>query len=84
MKEATPWFFVGALVVSIMQVTGVLDAWVRLLEPVTTDHAGGWRVPMAPRVTVDQRYVMAAAGLLADDHGDAAAALLRHALVLVD
>jgi len=38
MKEATPWFFVGALAVSIMQVTGVLDAWVRLLEPITT----GW------------------------------------------
>jgi hypothetical protein len=54
-----------------------------MLEPVTTDHAGGWRVPMGPRLTVDQRYVMAAAGLLADDHGDAAAALLRDALVEV-
>jgi ferrous iron transport protein B len=38
MKEATPWFFIGALAVSIMQVTGVLDMWVHLLEPLTT----GW------------------------------------------
>jgi hypothetical protein len=40
-------------------------------------------VPRGPRLTVDQRYVVAAAGLLADDHGDAAAALLRSALVPV-
>jgi uncharacterized protein (TIGR01319 family) len=52
-----------------------------MLGPVTNDHAGGWRVPRAPRLTVDQRYVMAAAGLLADDHPDAAAALLDGALV---
>ncbi|MBS1911704.1 MAG: ferrous iron transporter B [Bacteroidetes bacterium] len=38
MKEATPWFFVGALAVSVMQVTGVLDSWTKLLSPVTT----GW------------------------------------------
>jgi ferrous iron transport protein B len=38
MKEATPWFFIGALAVSIMQVTGILDMWVHLLEPLTT----GW------------------------------------------
>lgn len=37
MKEATPWFFIGALVVSIMQVTGLLDIWVNLLSPVTTN-----------------------------------------------
>lgn len=37
MKEATPWFFIGALAVSILQVTGLLDGWVRLLAPVTTD-----------------------------------------------
>lgn len=54
-----------------------------VLAPVTTDHAGGWRVPSSPRVTVDRRYVVAAAGLLADDHPDAAAALLRDALVTV-
>jgi uncharacterized protein (TIGR01319 family) len=55
-----------------------------MLEPVLSDHAGGWKVPRAPRLTVDQRYVVAAAGLLADDHADAAAALLRDALVAVD
>jgi len=38
MKEATPWFFIGALAVSIMQVTGLLDVWVNLLAPITT----GW------------------------------------------
>jgi uncharacterized protein (TIGR01319 family) len=54
-----------------------------MLAPVTTDHAGGWRVPAGPRLTVDQRYVVAAAGLLADDHADAAATLLRDALVAV-
>ena len=52
-----------------------------MLAPVTTDHAGGWKVPLGPRLTVDQRYVMAAAGLLGDDHGDAASALLAGALV---
>ena len=53
-----------------------------MLEPVTTDHAGGWRVPpQSARITVDQRYVVAAAGLLAEDHPDAAAVLLRDALV---
>jgi uncharacterized protein (TIGR01319 family) len=59
------------------------DLLAQMLAPVTTDHAGGWRVPTSPRLTVDQRYVMAAAGLLADDHGEAAAALLRGALVEV-
>ncbi len=54
-----------------------------MLAPVTSDHAGGWRVPSSPRVTVDRRYVVAAAGLLAPDHPDAAAALLRDALVAV-
>ncbi len=36
MKEATPWFFVGALVVGMLQITGLLDAWQRALMPVTT------------------------------------------------
>jgi uncharacterized protein (TIGR01319 family) len=54
-----------------------------MLEPVLTDHAGGWKLPHGPRLTVDRRYVVAAAGLLADDHGDAASALLRDALALV-
>jgi uncharacterized protein (TIGR01319 family) len=55
-----------------------LDA---MLAPVTGDHAGGWRVPASPRITVDRRYVVAAAGLLAPDHADAAVALLQRALV---
>ena len=54
-----------------------------MLEPVLTDHAGGWRVPRGPRLTVDQRYVMAAVGLLADDHPDAATTLVREALLSV-
>jgi ferrous iron transport protein B len=35
MKEATPWFFVGALAVSILQITGVLGVWQDLLSPLT-------------------------------------------------
>ena len=54
-----------------------------MLAPVLNDHAGGWRVPRSPRLTVDQRYVMAAAGLLSEDHPQAAQALLRDALVPV-
>lgn len=36
MKEAGFWFFVGALGIGIMQITGLLELWVRLLEPLTT------------------------------------------------
>lgn len=38
MKEATPWFFVGALGVGIMQITGLLNVWQNILAPFTT----GW------------------------------------------
>jgi ferrous iron transport protein B len=38
MKEATPWFFAGALVVGIMQMTGLLVMWQSLLSPITV----GW------------------------------------------
>ncbi|WP_286679134.1 ferrous iron transport protein B [Candidatus Aquicultor secundus] len=38
MKEATPWFFLGALIVSLMQVSGMLTAWQNVWEPITT----GW------------------------------------------
>jgi ferrous iron transport protein B len=38
MKEATPWFFAGALVVGIMQITGLLVVWQNLLAPLVT----GW------------------------------------------
>jgi uncharacterized protein (TIGR01319 family) len=37
---------------------------------------GGWLLPREPRVAVDREYVLAAAGLLADDHPEAAAKLL--------
>ena len=36
MKEAGFWFFVGALGIGIMQITGLLNIWVSLLEPLTT------------------------------------------------
>ena len=38
MKEATPWFFAGALGVGILQVTGLLTVWQDILNPLTT----GW------------------------------------------
>jgi hypothetical protein len=50
-----------------------------MLAPVTTDHAGGWKV--RARGSRRPRYVMAAAGLLAHDHPDAATGLLADALV---
>lgn len=37
MEEATPWFFIGALLISVMQVTGLLEGWVKLFEPITTN-----------------------------------------------
>jgi len=36
MKEAGFWFFVGALGIGIFQITGLLNIWVNLLEPITT------------------------------------------------
>jgi uncharacterized protein (TIGR01319 family) len=43
----------------------------------TGDHVeGGWLVPRAPRVVIDHDYVLAAAGLLAQDHPFAAYRLL--------
>jgi len=41
------------------------------------DTEGGWLLPRAPRTAVDRDYVLAAAGLLAAEHPDAARALLR-------
>jgi hypothetical protein len=40
------------------------------------DTAGGWVLPRDPRVVIDYAYVLAAAGLLAEDHPDAALKLL--------
>ncbi|HUW17268.1 MAG TPA: glutamate mutase L [Actinomycetes bacterium] len=50
-----------------------------MLAPAVADIGGGWRVPEQATTTVDQRYVLAAAGLLAGEFPAAAAALLeRH------
>ncbi|WP_433290783.1 glutamate mutase L [Actinoplanes sp. CA-030573] len=48
-----------------------------VLDTVLADTAGGWAAPAGARTVVDERYVLAAAGLLAIDHRDAAAALLN-------
>ncbi|SEB54326.1 conserved hypothetical protein [Nocardioides exalbidus] len=53
------------------------DAVRRVLLPATGDaFEGGWQLPRDPRVVVDVDYVLAAAGLLADDH-----AVTAHQLV---
>jgi uncharacterized protein (TIGR01319 family) len=52
----------------------------RILGPATHDLGGGWPVPERARTTVDEQYVLAAAGLLFSDHADAAARLLRSCL----
>jgi ferrous iron transport protein B len=38
MREATPWFAAGALIVAVLEVTGGLGLWERLLEPLMV----GW------------------------------------------
>ncbi|SCF20747.1 glutamate mutase L [Micromonospora mirobrigensis] len=52
----------------------------QVLAAVLTDFAGGWPVPRDARPVVDVDYVLAAAGLLAGEHPDAARGLLRHHL----
>jgi hypothetical protein len=47
----------------------------RLLEHVSAD--GGWQVPENPRVVVDRDYLLAAVGLLAAEHPEAAHRLLH-------
>ncbi len=51
-----------------------------VLRAALTDHAGGWLLPERAATTVDVHYVLAAAGLLADDHPVAAARLLENHL----
>lgn len=48
-----------------------------VLDSALSDIAGGWVPPAAARTVVDERYVLAAAGLLAIDHREAAVALLN-------
>jgi uncharacterized protein (TIGR01319 family) len=49
----------------------------RVLLPATGEHDGGWQLPRAPRVVVDRDYVLAAAGLLAGSHPEAAYRLVQ-------
>ncbi|GAA0745505.1 glutamate mutase L [Dactylosporangium roseum] len=72
-------------VVSVVASGGVFRhaepaAAIAALAPTLHDRAGGWALPRAPHVAVDRRYVLAPAGLLAEDHPEAAAALLRRLL----
>ncbi|WP_127479984.1 glutamate mutase L [Nocardioides pantholopis] len=48
----------------------------RVLGRLEEDAAAGWQLPRAARVVVDRDYVLAAAGLLAADHPEAAYRLL--------
>jgi hypothetical protein len=41
----------------------------RVLRTVTTDFAGGWKVPAQARTSIDTAYLLFAAGLLADADG---------------
>jgi uncharacterized protein (TIGR01319 family) len=53
----------------------------RVLCPHTGVDPGGWQLPERPAVVVDSDYVLAAVGLLAEPHPDAA---YRLALTLID
>jgi hypothetical protein len=48
-----------------------------VLEAALADTAGGWAAPADARTVVDERYVLAAAGLLAIDHRAAATHLVN-------
>jgi uncharacterized protein (TIGR01319 family) len=52
-----------------------------VLTAVLGDTVGGWAVPAAARRVVDGEYVLAAAGLLAEDHPGVAVGLLRRHLL---
>jgi uncharacterized protein (TIGR01319 family) len=56
---------------------------VKIITSVLRDHEGGWALPREPTVAIDVDYVLAAAGLLVDDHPAAAAGLLRSRLPAV-
>ena len=59
------------------------DVRAQVLGTALADTAGGWKLPEHPRVVVDARYLLAAAGLLAPDRPEAGARLLAEALVAV-
>jgi uncharacterized protein (TIGR01319 family) len=56
---------------------------VEVIRAVLADHAGGWALPREPLIAVDVDYVLAPAGLLADEYPSAAAALLASRLPAV-
>jgi uncharacterized protein (TIGR01319 family) len=56
---------------------------VEIISSALADHAGGWALPREPTIAVDVDYVLAAAGLLADEYPAAAAGLLRSRLPAV-
>ena len=49
----------------------------RMLADSVGELPGGWQLPRAPRIVVDTDYVLAAAGLLARSHPEAAYRLVR-------
>lgn len=51
-----------------------------VLAAALSDHGGGWAVPRCCATVVDRSGVLAAAGLLADEHPTAADAILRRHL----
>lgn len=55
---------------------GSPDVRRQVLAPATSDLAGGWPLPLGAPCVVDDRYVLAAAGLLAAEHPVTAARLL--------
>ena len=58
---------------------GSADVREQVLAPARTDLAGGWPLPETGRSVVDDRYVLAAAGLLSAEHPETAVKLLaRH------
>jgi len=50
----------------------------RVLAGSVGEVEGGWQLPVRARVTVDQQYVLAAAGLLVSQHPEAARRLVGH------
>ncbi|HET8559532.1 MAG TPA: glutamate mutase L [Marmoricola sp.] len=52
----------------------------RVLHAVVGTHADGWQLPESPHVVVDRDYVLAAVGLLAEEHPEAAARLAARLL----
>ncbi|MBI3948238.1 MAG: ferrous iron transporter B, partial [Armatimonadetes bacterium] len=66
LREAAGWFLLGALIVAVMQVTGLLDAWQRALSPLVV----GWL--QLPREAANA-FVM---GMVRRDFGAAGLAVM--------